>query len=123
MSDKIPLTNSSQNSSSLSPTHSPSTKYELHHIDSIQKQLDEVKQITANNIDKVLERGERIEVLVDSSERLQHHSVQFHKRARNLKKTMCCKKIKLYIFIGCIGSLFIYIMAALICGHSNLKEC
>ena len=88
MSDRIPL-NTPNN---IPPI--PSTNYELQNIEPIKQQLEEVKQITVNNIEKVLERGEKIDLLVDSSTKLQQSSVQFHKSSRNLKNSMCYKKVK-----------------------------
>ena len=125
MSDKIPLTDDCDNTNSNSNNlNSPSaTRYELQNIEPIKRQLDEVKQITVNNIDKVLERGEKIEVLVDSSQRLQMSSVKFHRNARGLKRAMCYKKVKCYLFTGSIISLVIYIIAYMACGHANLRHC
>ena len=121
MSDKLPLTKNYDNSNNLSSPSS--TKYELHKIDPIKKQLDQVKEITVNNIEKVLERGERIEVLVDSSERLQMSSVKFQRNARGLNRAMCYKKIKCYLFVTVIGAFIIYIFAWMICGKASLRHC
>lgn len=121
MTDKIPLTESNYDSNNLnSPT---STNYELQKIEPIRKQLEEVKKITVDNIDKVLERGERIEVLVDSSERLQTSSLKFQRNARNLKRAMCYRKAKCYILSSGMCLLFIYILAWSICGNATLKHC
>ena len=137
MSEKIPLTTNCDISSTLNtlnvvstrnddhtnPLNSPSTEYQLQNIDPIKRQLDEVKQITANNIERVLERGDKIDVLVDNSEKLQNSSVQFHRNAKRLKRSMCYRKLKLYIFIIGIVSLIIYIFAAISCGNAKVREC
>jgi hypothetical protein len=42
-------------------------------------QLDNVKDVMIENIDRVLERGERIELLVDKTDRLNHQAFKFEK--------------------------------------------
>ena len=101
----------------------PSTNYELQHIEPIKQKLEEVKQITVDNIDRVLERGEKIDLLVDSSNRLHNSSVLFYKSSNKLKKKMYCKKIKCYVFFFTISSLGIYILAAMICGNATIRQC
>jgi hypothetical protein len=50
----------------------------------VQAQIDEVKDVMLENIDRVLERGEKIELLVDKTARLNEHAVKFEKSVRSL---------------------------------------
>ncbi len=50
----------------------------------MQAQIDEVKDVMLENIDRVLERGEKIELLVDKTARLNEHAVKFEKSVRSL---------------------------------------
>ena len=43
----------------------------------VQAQIDEVKDVMIENIDRVLERGERIELLVDKTDRLSQTAFKF----------------------------------------------
>ena len=43
---------------------------ELSRVAGLQKKVDEVKNIMVDNIEKVLERGEKIELLVDKTDNL-----------------------------------------------------
>lgn len=43
----------------------------------MQAQIDEVKDVMIENIDRVLERGERIELLVDKTDRLSQTAFKF----------------------------------------------
>jgi hypothetical protein len=45
----------------------------------VQAQLDSVKDVMVENIDRVLQRGEKIELLVDKSERLSTQAKKFEK--------------------------------------------
>ena len=104
-------------------SESPSTNYELQNIEPIKQKLDEVKQITVDNIDRVLERGEKIDLLVDSSQRLQTNSVLFYKSSNKLKRKMYNKKIRCYVLFLVFSGLGIYIMAATICGNADVRHC
>lgn len=46
----------------------------------------EVKGIMINNIEKVLDRGERLDVLLDKTEGLQDVAFTFRREARRLKR-------------------------------------
>jgi vesicle-associated membrane protein 7 len=45
----------------------------------VQAQIDTVKDVMIENIDRVLERGERIELLVDKTDRLNQQAFKFEK--------------------------------------------
>mmetsp|Transcript_2988 Transcript_2988/g.8442 ORF Transcript_2988/g.8442 Transcript_2988/m.8442 type:complete len:102 (+) Transcript_2988:3-308(+) len=55
----------------------------------IQKDLDETKVILHKTIESVLERGEKLEQLVDKSSDLSMASQLFYKQAK--KTNSCCK--------------------------------
>lgn len=48
-------------------------------IAKVQSQIDTVKDVMIENIDRVLERGERIELLVDKTDRLNQQAFKFEK--------------------------------------------
>lgn len=51
-------------------------------IGKVQQQIDSVKDIMMENIDRVLERGEKIELLVDKTDRLNQEAFKFRKTVR-----------------------------------------
>jgi hypothetical protein len=55
----------------------------------------QVKSVMVENIDKVLERGEKIELLVDKTDALQGDAFRFKKQSRRLKQAMWLKNAKL----------------------------
>lgn len=57
-------------------------------ICNIMNDLDETKNIMIDNIDKLLERGENLETLVERTKYLSDDSKQFYKRAKKLNS--CC---------------------------------
>lgn len=54
------------------------------------------------NIEKVLERGERIDLLVTRTEEMQEQSYKFKSGATELKKKLWWKNVKLWLVIACL---------------------
>ena len=105
------------------PSNSVPQVYHPKDIAPIKQKIEEVKNICVDNIDKVLERGEKIELLVDQSEKLQTTSQHFQKTARGLRNTMLWRKMKCYACLVLLFSFGIYVLAWIICGHASLKQC
>lgn len=61
---------------------------EVDRITKIQKELDETIEIIHKTIESVLDRGEKLETLVDKSSDLSMHSKMFYNTARTQNK--CC---------------------------------
>jgi hypothetical protein len=51
-------------------------------------QVSEVKEIMMQNIEKVLDRGEKLELLVDKTENLRYQADQFQKSGKALRNKM-----------------------------------
>lgn len=58
-------------------------------------EMAEVKSVMVENIDKVLDRGEKIELLVDKTEGLAGDAFRFKKQSSRLKHAMWVKNMKL----------------------------
>merc|ERR1711879_978739 len=91
-------------------------------IAQINEKMAEVKGVMYTNIDKVLERGERIELLVDKSDNLNTQSFKFKKRAKKLKNQMLWQYVKTTMLLVLIVGLVIYFILAAACGF-DLKGC
>jgi len=57
--------------------------------------LYQVRAVMVENIDKVLERGDRIELLVDKTSTIQDNSFRFKKQSRRLRQAMWMENAKL----------------------------
>lgn len=88
----------------------------------VEDQINEVKGVMIQNIDKVLQRGEKIELLVDKTEQLNEHAVVFHKGSRDLRRQLMWKNIKLTLLILLIIFAVCYVISALACGAA-LDNC
>jgi len=91
-------------------------------IAAIRGQIAEVKDNMVNNIDKVLLRGEKIELLVDKSEGLEQHAFKFQRASKGLKRTMCLKNAKWTVVIIIILALIILFICMGICG-AKFDQC
>ncbi|CAK0779938.1 hypothetical protein CVIRNUC_004894 [Coccomyxa viridis] len=110
---------------SLDKTFGPRLKYwmdycqehpeEISKIASVQKKVDEVKNIMVDNIEKVLERGEKIELLVDKTDNLRFQADRFHKTGRQLRSKMWWQNMKMKLIIAAIVVVLILVLVAIIC--------
>jgi len=92
-------------------------------ISTLKGEVDEVKNVMVQNIEKVLERGERIELLVDKTEELSSNAFKFKKQSTALKRSMWFKNVKLMILIVVILLIVVYIIVALACGGLAFQGC
>lgn len=92
-------------------------------ITHVKSEIDSVKNIMVDNIEKVLERGERIELLVDKTETLQSNAFRFKKQSTALKRAMWWKNVKLTLVIVFVVLIVVYFIVALICGGLAFQRC
>lgn len=59
-------------------------------ISNVQNEIDNVRGIMSKNIESILERGERIDLLVDKTDRLGGSAHDFRVRSRGLRRAMVC---------------------------------
>ena len=89
----------------------------------VQKKVDEVKGIMVENIERVLERGEKIELLVDKTDNLRFQADKFHKTGRTLRNKMWWQNFKVQIIVLLIVILIAVIIFCSVCfsGGNYLK--
>ena len=81
----------------------------------LQAEIEDVKSVMVENIEKVLERGERIELLVDRTDALNSQAQQFKKKSTKLKKAMWWKNFKMQLIIGLIVIIALWLILSLAC--------
>ena len=82
----------------------------------ISERLDEVKGTVVETIDNIMERGEKLEVLVEKTDNLDSTAFEFHRSARKLRRQMLCKKIKLYSAGLASITVFCWFLSSMVCG-------
>ena len=88
-------------------------------VASVQQQVSEVKEIMMDNIEKVLDRGEKIELLVDKSDALRFEAANFHKTGRALRRNLWCQNMKIKVAFGLIIFALLLTLIFTLCG----KKC
>jgi len=91
-------------------------------ITQVTKKVDETKKVMVENIERVLDRGEKIELLVSRTEQLQDQSYRFASNSKSLRITACLTNIKLWIALVIVIVVLIWLVSSFICGF-NYSKC
>ena len=70
-----------------------------------------------------MDRGEKIELLVDKTENLRTTSFMYESRSRQLQRTLYWRKIRNYVALGVAALYLIYIASASMCGGLTFGRC
>ncbi|XP_064981096.1 vesicle-associated membrane protein 711-like [Musa acuminata AAA Group] len=89
----------------------------------IKGEMSQVRNVMIENIDKVLERGERLELLVDKTANMQGNTVRFRKQARRFRNTVWWRNVKLTVALILLILVIIYIVLAFVCHGITLPSC
>ena len=87
----------------------------------VENKINEVKNVMVQNIDSILARGEKLDMLVDRTQELQESSKQFRNQSRALRQAMLYRKIKMYALIFLAFSFFMWLLTSFICGFDYDK--
>ncbi len=81
-----------------------------------QREIEGVREIMTENIERVLERGEHMSVLVDKTGRLGDNARDFRVRSRTLKRRMWWKNVKLMVLLCLVVLFLLYLFVGFGCG-------
>ncbi|KAF9598598.1 hypothetical protein IFM89_028267 [Coptis chinensis] len=88
---------------------------EMSKLSKLKAQITEVKGIMMDNIEKVLDRGERIELLVDKTENLQFQADSFQRQGRQLRRKMWLENLRMKLMVGVAVLIIIVILWLMVC--------
>ncbi|KAE9045070.1 hypothetical protein PR003_g11233 [Phytophthora rubi] len=88
----------------------------------VQQQIDDVKDVMVENIDKLLDRGEKFELLVDRTDKLSRQSVKFERSSTQLRRSMWRRNVKLWLLLVLVGLFVVYLVISMACGW-DLSGC
>eukprot|EP01017_Pseudomicrothorax_dubius_P045046 TRINITY_DN7716_c0_g1_i1.p1 TRINITY_DN7716_c0_g1~~TRINITY_DN7716_c0_g1_i1.p1 ORF type:complete len:229 (-),score=65.65 TRINITY_DN7716_c0_g1_i1:83-769(-) len=91
-------------------------------IQNVKRELSETKDIMVQNIDKLLEREEKIELLVKKTATMNNLSSNIKKNATQIRRDQYWRNIKMKVLLVVVIILVIYFLAATICGLT-LSRC
>jgi len=78
----------------------------------LQSQIDDTVGVMKDNLNRVAQRGENLEVLQDKTDRLHDSALNFRRGANQVRKQMWWKdmKMRMWIIIGIIVLLLVIIL-------------
>ncbi|PIN20728.1 Synaptobrevin/VAMP-like protein [Handroanthus impetiginosus] len=92
-------------------------------LNRVRGEVSEVRTIMVDNIDKILERGDRIELLVDKTATMQDSAFHFRKQSKRLRRALWMKNAKLLAMLTCLIVVLLYCIIAAACGGITLPSC
>lgn len=88
-----------------------------------RQEIENVRTVMIESVEKVLERGERINLLVSKTDRMNNHAVEFRKRTTNVKRSMWWANIKFKALLGLGAIVIIYLSMGFLCGLPVFDRC
>ncbi|KAF0973640.1 hypothetical protein FDP41_008067 [Naegleria fowleri] len=89
----------------------------------LKNQIDATKDVMISNIDKVIERGERLDVLAEKTDELQDHAFTFKTKSKKLKNTMKKRIILLALILIVIFVIIVLIAVFAGCNFPSFDRC
>ncbi|EIN05558.1 VAMP/synaptobrevin-like protein [Punctularia strigosozonata HHB-11173 SS5] len=87
-----------------------------------QAELAQVKDIMVQNVEQILSRGERIELLVDKTDNMASQATAFRRGARTVRRQMWWKNSKILALSVIVALILLWIFVAQFCG-AGLNQC
>ncbi|XP_076875691.1 vesicle-associated membrane protein 8 isoform X2 [Brachyhypopomus gauderio] len=85
-------------------------------LNQVQEQVNDVKVIIKDNINKVLERGERLDDLIGKTDDLQATADSFQRTSTRVSRKFWWKNMKMMIIIGVVVLIVIILIILLATG-------
>jgi len=92
-------------------------------INKVKGDIEEIKSVMVENIEKVLQRGEQIENLVDQTKNLETQAIRFKKESGHLKRAMWIRNLKITCVLVFVVLILVYLLTAIICGGLAFQGC
>lgn len=92
-------------------------------VDRLKEEIQQVKDVMVSNIESIVERGERLDLLVDKTENLSSESVSFRQSSRRLQRKMWWQNAKMKVALGVAVVVVLYIIVSSACGGAAWPSC
>ena len=92
-------------------------------IGRLQEEVREVKDIMVSNINELVERGEKLELLVDKTENLATESITFRRTAREVRRVAWWQNVKVKVIVAAVVIVVIYAIISASCGGPAWPKC
>ena len=92
-------------------------------IERMRGEVEQVKGIMVQNIDAIMERGERMELLVDKAENLSNSSVSFRQASVRVRRKAWWENVKMRIVMAVVLVVIVYSIVSASCGGLLWPNC
>merc|ERR1711981_1415125 len=80
-------------------------------VSKVKGQIEDVKNVMVENVEKVLERGEKIELLVDKTDRLTQQAFKFENTSKQLRSALFWRKVKMYAAFAAAFAFAVFVVS------------
>jgi len=96
---------------------------EMDRIKRITFELEEVKGVMRENLDKMVKRGDQLEQLDAASVQLEVGAGDFRKKSAEVKRVVWWRRIWLWLIVGAVLLVVIFIIIVVVCGGFTFSSC
>ncbi|KXN93169.1 hypothetical protein AN958_00093, partial [Leucoagaricus sp. SymC.cos] len=98
--------------------HTYNTAPPMDELARAQSELNQAKDIMVQNVEQILSRGERIELLVDKTDAMAGQATAFRRGARSVRRQMWWKNKRVLSLSIFVALLLLWMLIAEFCGAS-----
>ncbi|OEL27871.1 Vesicle-associated membrane protein 714 [Dichanthelium oligosanthes] len=91
--------------------------------DTLNRLRGEIHTVMVDNIEKILDRGDRISLLVDKTSTMQDSGFHFRKQSKRLRRALWMKNAKLLAVLTVAIVVLLYLIISAFCGGLSLPSC
>ncbi|CAN4104558.1 unnamed protein product [Withania somnifera] len=88
---------------------------EISKLSKVKAQVSEVKGVMMENIEKVLDRGEKIELLIDKTDNLRSQAQDFRQQGTKIRRKMWYENMKIKLLVFAIILILLLIIISSVC--------
>jgi len=96
---------------------------DMDRIKRIAAELEDVKGVMRDNLDKMVKRGEQLETLDQATVQLEQDASAFKTNAIKVRKVVWWRRIRLWIIVGAVLVVIVFIVIVIVCGGFTFKDC
>ena len=92
-------------------------------MDRIRSHIAEISDNMIDNIDKIMQRQEKIELLVEKTDTLNRTALQFRRQAIDVRRTLWWRDVRAKVTIVVICLVIIFLLIMWLCGGIHFDKC
>ncbi|XP_073042525.1 vesicle-associated membrane protein 711-like [Primulina eburnea] len=92
-------------------------------INRLRGEMSQVRNVMIENIDKVLDRGDRLELLVDKTATMQGNTLRFRKQTRRFRRNVWWRNVWLTVALVILLLVIVYVVMGFVCHGPTLPSC